>query len=85
MRTTLTLDDDLAKELERRRRERGTSLKEEVNGLIRLGLLREREAPLPRRRDGLPFRTWATGPSLVGPLDDVHGVLDRIDPPQLPE
>jgi hypothetical protein len=82
MRTTLTLDEDLAKELERRRRERGTSLKEEVNGLIRLGLLREREDLPPDERPLI--QTWSSGPSLVGPLDNVHDVLDRVDPPRLP-
>jgi len=80
MRTTLTLDDDLAKELERRRRERGTSLKEEVNALLRLGLLHEREAPSPRSDRPL-VRTWNTGPSLIGPLDNTGEVLERLEGP----
>jgi hypothetical protein len=38
MRTTLTLDDDVAAALARRRAERGTGLREEVNELMRAGL-----------------------------------------------
>lgn len=38
MRTTLTLDDDVAAALARRRAERGTGLREEVNELLRAGL-----------------------------------------------
>ncbi len=38
MRTTLTLDDDVAAALARRRAERGTGLRVEVNELLRAGL-----------------------------------------------
>ena len=38
MRTTLTLDDDVAAALARRRAERGTGLRHEVNELLRAGL-----------------------------------------------
>jgi hypothetical protein len=38
MRTTLTLDDDVAAELARRRAQRGTGLRQEVNELLRAGL-----------------------------------------------
>lgn len=38
MRTTLTLDDDVAAALERRRASRGTGLRAEVNALLRVGL-----------------------------------------------
>ena len=38
MRTTLTIDDDVAAALERRRTERGTGLRREVNDLLRAGL-----------------------------------------------
>jgi hypothetical protein len=43
MRTTLTLDDDVAAALERRRAERGTGLREEVNELLRAGLAAARQ------------------------------------------
>jgi hypothetical protein len=48
MRTTLTIDDDVAKELESRMRREGTSLKALVNDLLRKGL-RAGDKPLPRR------------------------------------
>lgn len=38
VRTTLTLDDDVAAALERRRVQRGTRLRDEVNDLLRAGL-----------------------------------------------
>lgn len=38
VRTTLTLDDDVAAALQRRRSDRGTRLREEVNDLLRAGL-----------------------------------------------
>ncbi len=79
MRTTLTLDDDVARALERRRRASGRGLKEEVNHLLRAGLLAEERAPRPTRRGRTP--TLALGPSQVGPLDDIAGVLSRLDGP----
>ncbi|MGI8623147.1 MAG: hypothetical protein ACR2NB_06595 [Solirubrobacteraceae bacterium] len=76
MRTTLTLDDDVAEALTRRRRESGRRLKDEINELLRLGLLTS-----DRRPTSPPGRTptLALGPSRVGPLDDVAGVLARLD------
>lgn len=73
MRTTLTLDDDVATELERIRRDRDLSLKEVVNETLRKGLERARERP--RKRE--PFRTAAVdlGRCLVGNLDNVADVL----------
>ncbi|MDP2710501.1 MAG: hypothetical protein Q8O56_04725 [Solirubrobacteraceae bacterium] len=38
MRTTLTLDDDVAAAIARRRAERGTGLRSEINELLRAGL-----------------------------------------------
>lgn len=38
MRTTLTLDDDVAAALQRRRAQRGTRFRDEVNQLLRAGL-----------------------------------------------
>jgi hypothetical protein len=46
MRTTLTLDDDLAAKLKSVARERGISFKEAVNSTLRAGFAVERE---PRR------------------------------------
>lgn len=77
MRTTLTLEDDVAIEIERRRRNRGTSLKREVNDLLRAGLAR-REVPDPAAG---PFRTPALdiGRPLIDNIDDVDGTLDAVN------
>jgi plasmid stability protein len=49
MRTTLTLDDDIAKTLQERARRSGESFKEVVNETLRRGLRGEKAAsPLPR-------------------------------------
>jgi hypothetical protein len=72
-RTTLTLDPDVAAELERRRRKRGTTLKAEVNELLRAGLSHVGErAARPRH-----FETTALslGKPLVESFDDIAEVL----------
>jgi len=53
MRTTLTIDEDVAAELRRLRRSRGVSLKELINDALRRGL--REMAARPKRRQ--PFRT----------------------------
>lgn len=72
-RTTLTLDPDVATELERRRRERGTTLKSEVNELLRLGLGHVAEPMSQAER----FETKALplGKPLVESFDDIGEVL----------
>lgn len=70
MRTTLTLDPDVGAEVERRRRERGTSLKQEVNELLRVGLrASDRPASQPHRTP-----VFDVGEILV-PIDSVHDAL----------
>jgi hypothetical protein len=72
-RTTLTLDPDVATALERRRREHGTTLKEEVNTLLRAGMSRTAEPA----KTGKAFRTKALPlgkPRLEG-FDDIAEVL----------
>jgi hypothetical protein len=75
MRTTLTLDDDVAAKLRSAARDR--PFRTVVNEALRAGLTAlEKQAP-PRRR----FRTrgFELGPSLVGSLDNVEEVLSRIE------
>jgi hypothetical protein len=69
MRTTLTIDDDLAVQLERLRRERDASLKEIVNEALRRGL-RELKSPAKKRK---PFRTkpFAGMIPLVPSIDNI--------------
>jgi hypothetical protein len=54
MRTTLTIDDDIAVELERFQRERGRTLKDIINEALRHGLREMRARP-----EREPFRTAA--------------------------
>lgn len=53
MRTTLTLDDDVAVEIERIRATRNISLKQAINELLRLGILQHARPKVPKK----PFRT----------------------------
>ncbi len=67
MRTTLTIDEDVAAAIERRRRELHHTLKQEVNDLIRSGLIyEEQEKPQTER-----FK--------VEPLDVGEPLLDNFD------
>ena len=72
MRTTLTLDQDVAVLLERLRNERGVSLKEIVNEALRQGLLAMDVKPPSK-----PFRTKtaSVGRCLLPSLDCVGDVL----------
>ncbi len=47
MRTTLTLDDDVAARLQAEARRSGKSFKEVVNHYLRLGFVRSEEKPKP--------------------------------------
>jgi hypothetical protein len=77
MRTTLTLEPDVAARLEQLMRERGQPLRAIVNAALREGLpLLERPA---RRRKSFRTTGFDLGPSLVGSLDNVEEVLARID------
>ena len=68
MRTTISLDDDVAAALERLRRQQGLGLSEAVNRLIRDGLGRPRS----------PARVELTAADL-GLRIDVSNVADALD------
>jgi hypothetical protein len=72
MRTTLTLDDDVAVQLERLRRSRDASLKDLVNDALRRGL-REMSAPPPNRK---PFRTRTF--HMGRPLVNIDNVAEAL-------
>lgn len=72
MRTTLTIDDDVAVQLDRLRRKSARSLKEVVNDALRRGL-REMAAPRPRHR---PFRTATY--DMGRPRVDIDNVAEAI-------
>lgn len=75
-RTTLTLETDVAERLRAEAHATGRSFKDVVNAAIRRGLDRSADPPTPfvvearsmGLRDGLS-------------LDDIEGLLDRVDGP----
>jgi len=73
MRTTLTIEDDVAKLLESARRARNTSLKVIVNEALRQGL---RDITNPPRR-GKPYETRSVtlGRCQLANLDDISEVI----------
>lgn len=77
MRTTLTLDDDVAVLIEQLRKSRGTGLKELVNEGLRAGL-QQMTAP---SREPKSFRTGTVdlGRCLVANVDNVAEVLAVVD------
>ena len=76
MRTTLSIDDDVAVELERLRRERDAGLKEVVNDVLRRGLRDIKQPAKPRQ----PFRTktYDMGEQLI-PLDNVAEAISLLE------
>jgi predicted transcriptional regulator len=77
VRTTLTLDDDVAARLKAAVKKQRRSFKALVNEALRGGL-DAMERPRPSRRR---FRTagFDLGPSLVGSLDNIEEVLSRVE------
>ena len=78
MRTTLTLDDDVAAAIESRRQKLHHSLKREVNDLIRAGLthVEQEHVETPRFR----VKPLPVGGLLI-PIDDVSAALDTAEGP----
>ena len=77
MRTTLSLDDDVARLLDQESRRTGTSFKEVVNRFLRLGLMASKR---PTRK---PFvvapRQLGLAPGLT--YDNVQQLLDALEGP----
>ena len=74
MRTTLTLDDDVATELARLQKARGERYKDLVNHILRLGL-RELTAHARRPREPFRTRTVSLGACRIGNLDNIAEAL----------
>jgi hypothetical protein len=74
MRTTVTLEPDVAAALERMRRERGLGLSEAVNELVRRGLVNEKRRPRPFKQ-----KTYPLGAKLD--LTNIGRVLEELDGP----
>jgi hypothetical protein len=77
MRTTLTLDPDVAALLRRVARRRGTSFKETVNDALRRGL--ESIVKPAASPESYRLTPWNLGGSVVGSLDNVEEVLSRVE------
>jgi hypothetical protein len=79
VRTTLTLDDDIAAKLEAEARRSGLSFKETVNTILRIGLS-ARRGRLPRQ----PFKIKPLAVELINKnldFDNIEELLDTIDGP----
>jgi hypothetical protein len=74
MRTTLTLDPDVAIRIERMRRARELSFKELVNDAIRLGL-DQLDRPPAASRSRYATTGWDLGRCRLTDLDDVASAL----------
>lgn len=76
MRTTLTLDEDVAAKLRAEMAARGTTFKETVNVVLRRGLEAPTQEELAR-----PFRIEPRSMGLCPglQLDDVAGLIDLLD------
>lgn len=78
MRTTLTLDDDVAAAVARRRTERGTGLRQEVNDLLRAGLAASSRPPADSG-DTYELPTFDPGRALVTDHRALKDLLDEDD------
>ena len=78
MRTTLTLDDDVAAALARRRAERGTGLRHEVNELLRAGLAATTQRPASSEEPYEP-PTFDPGRALIVDYRAMKDMLDEED------
>jgi hypothetical protein len=73
----MTLDEDVAARLEQVVRKRRQSLKAVVNEALRAGLSQLEQSAV--RSTAFRTKGFDLGPSLVGSLDDVEGVLARVE------
>ena len=73
VRTTVTLDDDVAVAVERLRRELGLGTSAAVNALARQGLARKSRLP-----GSFTQRVSSLGPGRI-PLDDIGAALDLVE------
>jgi len=73
MRTTVTLDKDVAAAVDKLRRERGIGLSEAVNDLVRLGLLYR-----PRRKK---FKQRSQPMGALIDLTDVAEAIEQAEGP----
>jgi hypothetical protein len=77
MRTTITIDDDIAAEIARIRRNEGLGLKDVINDLLREGA-RAKRPPVKKRK---PFRTEpiANVTPLLANFDNIAEVIALVE------
>jgi hypothetical protein len=73
MRTTLTLDDDVAAVLERLRRSRNASLKQLINEALRRGL--KDMSGRPKRREPVRTQSVALGRVRIAGIENIGEAL----------
>ena len=78
MRTTLTLDDDVARLVQDEAKRSGDSFKGTVNHLLRLGITASRK-PEKKKRFVVRPRKMGLAPGLS--YDSIPELLDRIEGP----
>ncbi len=76
MRTTVTLDDDVAAAVGRLRRERGVGVSEAVNQLARAGLTVKRSRPQFRQRS-VPLNLRVDATNVAEALEQLDGAAHR--------
>jgi hypothetical protein len=79
MRTTLTLDEDVASKLQSESRRSGRSFREVVNETLRRGLAQKTEP-----RSGEPFRVATRDLGELRPgvsLDNVQALIEQLEGP----
>jgi hypothetical protein len=78
MRTTLSLDDDVAQLLNKEARRSGDSFKKVVNRFLRAGLIASKQ---PTRK---PFivKPWDLKPPAGLSFDNVEDLLDNLEGPE---
>lgn len=82
MRTTLTLDEDVAAKLKSEARRSGHPFREVVNEMLRRGLSQTRESPRGQRfkvkaRDMGELRAGLSGDRIANLIEEVEGPLAR--------
>jgi hypothetical protein len=77
MRTTLTLDDDVAASLERVRRRKNLSLKQLINEALRRGL--DDMGKPPRRVEPVRTKAVALGHVRVASIDNIAEALAVVE------
>jgi hypothetical protein len=76
MRTTLTIEEDVARELDRLQRTQKRTLKEIVNQVLRAGLLQLKS---PQRKTRYAVKSVDLGKPTVMSLDNIADVLARLE------